>query len=158
MSARPRPGFLFGLVSLKSGPGKALYSSWSPYPSWHLSPLLINSPSQNQSFLGKDIRKVAEWEKNPSGCTWESVDSAPWGRGSRRERTPPPRNERPLSCGCGWLAVGKPGAAGPLAVVHSPSLWSTPWPVRKWSGDSSQGRHWKEMETVIRVWLSNWLF
>lgn len=22
--------------------------------------------------------------------------------GSRRERTPPPRNERPLSCGCGW--------------------------------------------------------
>lgn len=89
MSARPRPGFLFGLVSLKSGPGKALYSSWSPYPSWHLSPLLINSPAQNQSFLGKDIHKVAEWEKNPSGCTWESVDSAPWGQQTGENATAP---------------------------------------------------------------------
>lgn len=75
MSARPYPGFLFSLASLKSGPRKTLYSSWSPYLSWCFSPLLINSPSQNQSFLGKDNYKVAEWEKNSSGWTLESVDS-----------------------------------------------------------------------------------
>lgn len=106
MSARPHLGFLFGLASLKSGPRKTLYSSWSPYPSWCFSPLEINSPSQNQGFPEKDNYKVAEWEKNPSGWTWESVDSShsvPWGRGSSEQRTLQLRNELPLSCGCGWL-------------------------------------------------------